>query len=116
MAISSAYWLVAGRRNGLAMIAGPRTAVQGARDVDVLGSYLVLNYWRPNTPFISLVASVPLIYHRPLSAGPKSHVCPQEEKSARCCRFESHNDSEIIARNSAFYRANKLSIGQLHTT
>ena len=55
-------------------------------------------------------------YHRPLLAGPKSHVRPQEEKSARCCRFESHKDSEFIVRNSAFYETKLLSIGQLHTT
>ena len=43
-------------------------------------------------------------YHRPLVSGPKAHVRPQEKKSARCCLFESHNDSEFIARNSALYR------------
>ena len=32
-----------------------------ARDVKVPGSYLVSNYWGPNTPFIFLVASIPLI-------------------------------------------------------
>ena len=31
---------------------------------------------------------------------------PQMKKSARCCRFKSHNDSEFINRNSAFYRPN----------
>ena len=39
-------------------------------------------------------------YHRPLASGPQARVCPQEKKSVRCCRFESHNDSEFIARNS----------------
>ena len=59
--MSSAYWLVGGQRSGLAVIAGPRTAIHGATDVDVPGLYLVSNYWGPNTPFIFLVASVLLI-------------------------------------------------------
>ena len=41
-------------------------------------------------------------YHRPLSSGPQANVHPQEKKSARCCRFESCNDSEFISLNSAF--------------
>ena len=61
MAISSPYWLVAGQRSGLAVVASPRAVVGGARDIDVPGSYLVLNYWGPNTPFIFLVATVSLI-------------------------------------------------------
>ena len=110
----SAYWLVAGQQNGLAVLSGPSTAVHGARDVDVLGSSsraLALDVKLLGaTSFIFLVTSVPLINV------PYSHVRPQEKNSVRCCRFESRNDSEFIARNSAFYRPNKLSIGQLHTT
>ena len=55
-------------------------------------------------------------YHRPLVSGLQAHVCPQDKKSARCCRFESHNDSEFIARNSAFYRPKLALIGELHIT
>ena len=36
--MSSAYWLVAGRRSGLAMPVGPRTVAHRDRDVDVPGS------------------------------------------------------------------------------
>ena len=43
------------------MVVGHRTAVHRARDVDVPGPYLVSNYWGINTPFIFLVAFVPLI-------------------------------------------------------
>ena len=50
--MSSAYWLVAGRRSGLAVVNGPRAVIRGARHVDVPGSYLVSNYWGPNIPFI----------------------------------------------------------------
>ena len=113
--MSSALWLVEGRRNGLAALAvlvlshtGPGTSTSQVRPL-VLAPW-ASNYWGPNTSLISLVASVPLL------AGPKSHYYPQEKKSARCCRFESHNDSEFIAWNPAFYRPKSLSIGQLHTT
>ena len=34
----SAYWLVAGQLNGLAVLAGPRTVAHGAGDVDIPGS------------------------------------------------------------------------------
>ena len=66
MAMSSAYWLVAGRRNGLAVLAGPRTVAHRAGDVDIPGSCShalawVSNYWGPNTSFIFLVASLSLI-------------------------------------------------------
>ena len=44
--------------------------------------------------------------HRPLLSGPQAHGRPQEKKSARCCRFESRNDSEFFARNCAFYKPN----------
>ena len=37
MAMLSTYWLVAGRRRGLAVLEGPRTAVHGAKGVDVPG-------------------------------------------------------------------------------
>ena len=36
--MSSAYWLVVGRRNGLAVLAGPRTVAHRDRDGDVPGS------------------------------------------------------------------------------
>ena len=35
--MSSAYWLVAGQRSGLAVLAGPRTVARGDRDIDVPG-------------------------------------------------------------------------------
>ena len=35
--MSSAYRLVAGWRNGLAVLAGPRTVAHGAGDVDIMG-------------------------------------------------------------------------------
>ena len=38
MAMLSTYWLVAGRRSGVAVLAGPRTVAHRARDVDVPGS------------------------------------------------------------------------------
>ena len=43
------------------MVAGPRAVVRRAGDIVGPASCLVLNYWGPNTPFIFLVASVPLI-------------------------------------------------------
>ena len=69
----------------------------------------------PNTSLISFTRFCSP-YHRPLASGPQAHVRPQEKKSARCCRFESHNDSEFIARNSTFYRPKPALIGQLHIT
>ena len=36
--MSSAFWLVAGQRNGLAVLMGPRTIVHGAGNFDVSGS------------------------------------------------------------------------------
>ena len=36
--MSSPFWLVAGRRNGLAVLMCPRTVVHGAGDIDVPGS------------------------------------------------------------------------------
>ena len=36
--MSSTYWLVASRRNRLAVLAGPRTVAHRARDVDIPGS------------------------------------------------------------------------------
>ena len=54
-----------------------------------------------NTPFI-----FPFPSYHPLLAGPESNCHPQMKKSVRCCRFKSHNDSEFIAQNSAFYRPN----------
>ena len=117
--MSSAFWLVEGQRSGSAVLADPRIVVQGAGDVKnpdsssrvfplgvgLLGAqyfFYFLNRFRSN--------------HWPPLASPESHVRPQEKKSARCCRFESRNDSEFIAQNSAFYRPKSLSIGQLHNT
>ena len=56
-----------------------------ALDVEILG---------PNTSFAFLVPFVPCSH--PLLIGPKSHFHPQVKKSARCCRFESRNNSEFI--------------------
>ena len=40
----------------------------------------------------------------PLVSSQVPSFVPQEMKSARCCRFESLNDSGFIAQNMAFYR------------
>ena len=61
--MSSAYWLVAGQRNRLAVLAGPRTVAQRAGDVDIPGSSsraLALGVELLGA-FIFLVASLPLI-------------------------------------------------------
>ena len=51
----------------------------------------------PNTSLLSFTRFC-FHHHRPLLSGPQALVRPQEKKLARCCRFESHNDSEFIAR------------------
>ena len=118
--MSSAFWLVACRRSGFAVLVDPRTVVHGAGDVNnpdsssrvpalgvgLLGAQYFFTF------FIRFLSP----YHRPLLSGSQAHVRPQEKKSARCCRFESRNDSEFIARNSAFYRPKIALIGQLHIT
>ena len=86
------------------MLADPRTFVHGAGGVVNLDSSSLLSVTRFRSP-----------YHRHLSSGPQAHVRPQE-KSARCCQFEIRNNSEFIARNSAFYRPKLALIGQLHIT
>ena len=83
--MSSTYWLEAGWRNRLAVLAGPLTVAYGAGDVDIPGSSsraltLVVELLGPNTSFIFFLLLSP--YHRPLLTGPKSHVRPQEKKSA----------------------------------
>ena len=74
-----------------------------------------LGYWGPNTSLLSFT-SFRSPYHHPLASGPQTNVRPQEKKSARCCRFESRNNSEFIARNCAFYRPKLALVGQLHIT
>ena len=118
--MSSALWLVAWRRRGFAMLADPRTVVPGqgislTRTHPLVSLPLVSGYWGLNTFLLSLTR-FHSPYHRPLASGPQAHVRPQEKKSARCCRFESRNNSEFITRNSAFYRPKLSLIGQLHTT
>ena len=49
-------------------------------------------YWGPNTSLLS-TSHFRSPYHCPLVSGPQAHFCPKEKKSARCCRFESCNDS-----------------------
>ena len=74
--MSSAYGLVAGRWSGLVVVAGHRAVVRGAWDVDVPALCLMSNYWGPNTPFIFLVASVPLIII-PYRKGPSPMFVPK---------------------------------------
>ena len=111
--MSSTYWLVAGWRSRFAVLASPRTVAHGDRDVNVPGSS-----FRALALGVELLGALHFLYFLscfrspyplPLLASPKSHVRPEEKKSARCCWFESRNDSEFIARNSAFYRPNLLS-------
>ena len=66
-------------------------------------------YWGPNTSLLSFTGFRPL-YHRPLSSGPQADVRPQEKKSARCCRFESRNDSKFIVETPSFIGPNSLSL------
>ena len=47
---------------------------------------------------------------RPVCIVPNPMFRPQEEKSARCCRFESLSDSGFIAPNLAFYRPYKAQL------
>ena len=88
----------------------PPTVAHGPRDVDIRGAY-----FRAFALGVELLGALHFLYfpscfcspyHHPLLAGAKSHVRPQEKKSVWCCRFESRNDSEFIAQNSAFYRPN----------
>ena len=74
--MSSAYGLVAGRRSGLVVVAGHRAVVRGAGDIDVPALCLVSNHWGPNTPFIFLAASVPLIII-PYLKGPSPMFVPK---------------------------------------
>ena len=98
--MSSAFWLVACRQSGFAVLADPRTVVHGAGDVDspdssfcvpALGAGLLGAQY-----FFTFLSCFRSSYHRPLLSGPQAHVHPQEKKSAGCCRFESRNDSEFI--------------------
>ena len=66
------------------MIAVPRTALHGARDVDVLGSFPL--------------SLSPIGWSQVPCSSPREEV--SEVLSVR------ENDSEFIARNSAFYRPN----------
>ena len=47
---------------------------------------------------------------RPVCIVPNPMFCPQEKKSARCCRFESLSDSAFIAPNLAFHRPYKAQL------
>ena len=103
-----------------AMLADPRTVLHGAGDVVNPNSssrvsaldvgFLGAQY------FFTFVYSFLFPLLRSLASGPQAHVRPQEKKSARCCLFKSHSDSEFIARNSAFYKPKLALIGQLHIT
>ena len=108
MAMSSGFWLVAWRRSGFAVLVDPCTAVHRAGDVDnpdsssrvpALGVGLLGAQY-----FLTFLSFFRSPYHRPLLSSPQAYTRPQEKKSARCCWFESRNDSEFIARNSAFCR------------
>ena len=74
------------------MLADPRTVVQGAGDVenpDLSSCLFPLGFWLLGAQyFFYFLNRFRSPYHRPLLAGPESHVRPQEKKSARCCRFE----------------------------
>ena len=103
----STFWLVACRWSRFAVLMDPRTVVHGAGDVNnpdlsscvpALGARLLGAQY-----FFTFLSHFCFPYYRPVLSGPQAHVRPQEKKSARCCQFESHNDSEFIARNSAFY-------------
>ena len=101
------------------MLADPRTFAHGAGGVIHPGSMprvYALSVGLPGGPNTSSLSFTPFHspYHHPLASGPQAHVRCQEKKAARCCRFESHNNSEFIARNPAFYRPKLALIGQLH--
>ena len=99
--MSSAYWLVVTAERAC-NARGPsylRTRGWGCRPPEFDPSCLCPKRRAPGGPNTSLLSLSRFcsLYHRPLASGPQAHVCPQEKKSARCCRFESHNDSEFIA-------------------
>ena len=103
----STFWLVACRWSRFAVLMDPRTVVHGAGDVnnpDLSSSVPALSGGLQGAQyFFTFLSRFRSPYYRPILSGPQVHVRPQEKKSAMCCRFESRNDSEFIARNSAFY-------------
>ena len=119
MAMSSAYWLVAGRRNGLAVIAGPRTVAHGtgmsiswARPL-VLSPW-VLHYWGPNTSSIFLVASVPLIIV-PYWLVPSPMFIPKRRSQRGVVGSRAVTTLSLLLETLPFIGPTS-SIGQLHTT
>ena len=111
--MSSAFWLVARRQSGFAMLADPRTVVHRAGDVVNPDSYSrvsALGVRLLGAQFFStFVHSFPF----PLSLSPSvwsPGLCssPREKVSKVL--------TEFIARNSTFYRPKLALIGQLHIT
>ena len=91
-----------------------RTRGRGCRPSGFDPSCLCPKCRAPGEPNTSLLSFTRFCspYHRPLASGPQAHVRPQEKKSVRCCRIESHNDSKFIARKASFYRPKLALIGK----
>ena len=94
--MSSSLWLVARRRSGFAVLPNPRTVVHGGGDAVSLDSSS-----RVSALGIGLLGA---------------QYVPKSRSQQGVVRFETGNDSEFIARNSAFYRPKLALIGQLHIT
>ena len=97
------FSLVAWQQNGRTVRSGHPYLIS----LSLGGEYSLLALVPMSFPFYNRPNS---LLSRPVCIVPNPMFCPQEKKSARCCRFESLSDSGFIAPNLAFYRPYKAQL------